>query len=236
MNRRTMTLLINFSKFVHLLICAQNGSRKPILQNNAFLLMRHCVLSRDGLVLKCIIDYCSKMGGVDLMDELTQYHEISRRSLKWSRKFIFYLIDICLVNAYCLHTKFASPAQKLSQYDFRKSIVEALIADAPNAKKPAKRGGRRSTPTSNEATVRLTERHFSSYIPAAPNSKRKHATRDCICCNLPPSARVRCRRVQTSHWCEICEAPLCYPNCFQLFHTYTNYKQEARRRGYGFQN
>ena len=126
MNRRTMTLLINFSKFVHLLICAQNGSRKPILQNNAFLLMRHCVLSRDGLVLKCIIDYCSKMGGVDLMDELTQYHEISRRSLKWSRKFIFYLIDICLVNAYCLHSKFASLLINFHNMTFANQLLKPL--------------------------------------------------------------------------------------------------------------
>ena len=60
-----------------------------------------------------VTDYCSKMRGVDLMDQVSQYYEITRRSMKWWRKLAFYMIDLCTVNAYQLYKKFSNNRKKL---------------------------------------------------------------------------------------------------------------------------
>ncbi|XP_035829688.1 piggyBac transposable element-derived protein 4-like [Aplysia californica] len=181
----------------------------------------------------CILDYCSKMGGVDLMDQVTSYYEISRRSLKWWRKLAFYLMDLCLVNAFQLYLKFSPAQKKLTHAEFRKSIVETLVSEAPSARRPTTQGGKRRATTDVPALPRLTERHFSRFIPAAEGSKRSHGARDCVVCNLPAASRKGCKRQQTSHWCQDCNAPLCYPECFILFHTKMDYQQEARRQELG---
>ncbi|XP_035825742.1 piggyBac transposable element-derived protein 4-like [Aplysia californica] len=183
---------------------------------------------RRPLVMKptCIHDYCSKMGGVDLMDQVTRYDEISRKSFKWCRKLAFYLIDLWMVNAYQLHRKF-SP-HRMCHSDFREAVITSLVAEAASVSQPASQRGASRAPSE----ARLTERHFSSYIPSKPGAKRKHGAKDCVVYNLPSSSREKFKRIQTSHWCEDCEVPLFYPDCFKLFHTVVDYKQEARRKEY----
>ncbi|KAH3864369.1 hypothetical protein DPMN_027386 [Dreissena polymorpha] len=40
----------------------------------------------------CIVDFGSRMGGVDLSDQLNQYNSVARKSKKWWRKLFFHLM------------------------------------------------------------------------------------------------------------------------------------------------
>ena len=50
-----------------------------------------------------IIDYNKYMGAVDLSDQLLQYTANRRRTLKWYKKVMFHMYDLCSVQAYLLY-------------------------------------------------------------------------------------------------------------------------------------
>jgi hypothetical protein len=175
-----------------------------------------------------VIDYCSKMGGVDLMDQVSSYYEITRKSMKWWRKLAFYLVDLCIVNSYQLYRKFSVDARKMSHAQFRLVLVKALASRAEPSTPRHK--SRKEVPDEIPPRLRHPGMHFSDYIPKAQNSKskRKYGQRDCVVCNVAASKRINFKRVQTSYWCEQCEVPMCHPVCFKLYHRYADYKQQAR--------
>lgn len=47
-----------------------------------------------------VIDYNTKMMGVDLFDQLRERYAIGRRSRKWWYRIFDYLVDMCIVNSY----------------------------------------------------------------------------------------------------------------------------------------
>ena len=51
----------------------------------------------------CVHEYNQHMNGVDRMDQKVSYYPFMRRTLKWPVKFIFYMLQITLANAFILH-------------------------------------------------------------------------------------------------------------------------------------
>lgn len=49
---------------------------------------------------RVMIQYNKYMGGVDANDQLVKYSHFSRRTLKWSKKVFFRLLNNCMVNSY----------------------------------------------------------------------------------------------------------------------------------------
>ena len=41
--------------------------------------------------------YCGRMGGVDLSNQLLNYHSFLRKSLKWTQKLLIYLFNIVIL-------------------------------------------------------------------------------------------------------------------------------------------
>jgi hypothetical protein len=109
-----------------------------------------------------VVDYIQKMGGVDLNDQVLQYYEVIRKSVKWSTKLFFHLFNMMLVNAFVLFKKSGINVsnKKKAHMIFRQSVIKALLQESEDLPLPGKRG-RRAEPLS-----RLTERHFPSHIPA----------------------------------------------------------------------
>jgi hypothetical protein len=62
-----------------------------------------------------------------------------------------------VINAYLLYKKFSDDDPKLGHYEFRQALAESLIAESPNAPKPAASAGKRIT---GEKPLRLTENIF----------------------------------------------------------------------------
>ena len=57
-----------------------------------------------------ILDYNQNMGGVDLADQHLSYYSLgTRRTLKWSKKVFWRLIDISIINSWIIYkTNFPS--------------------------------------------------------------------------------------------------------------------------------
>jgi hypothetical protein len=168
----------------------------------------------------CIVDYVSKMGGVDLSDQINQYDSCLRKTTKWYKKLFFHLFNLCIINAYLLYTKFTDE-DKLDSHQFKVELAKAFINEAPNAPTPNICQGRKHT---GDRPLHLRERHFPDNIPAKPGAKRLRPSRDCFACNTKKSIRDGFKRKQTSFWCPDCEKPLCILKCFRVYHSVDNYK------------
>ena len=167
-----------------------------------------------------VLDYVKLMGGVDLSDQLAQYYSCLRKTVKWWRKLFFHLLQLLVINAYTLFTKFGN--QKISHFGFMKSLVIALCEEGHRCPSPIRK---RAGP---DLPLRLKDRHFPTYIKPKPGAKRAKPCRDCYACNPKKKFRKGFKRHQTSFWCEDCGRALCVPDCFRAFHKYKDYKRHVR--------
>ena len=178
----------------------------------------------NNLVTKpsCIVDYCSLMGGVDLSDQINQYQSCLRKTSKWYKKLLFYLLNLCVINAYILYKKFTPVDRARKNHNsFRVSLVSALIQEGAGLPRPQTGMGRKIL---GDKPTRLQDRHFRDHIPAKPGAKRSHPSRDCIPCNYKKSRRQTNKRKQSSIWCPECNVALCVATCFRAQHTLHNYR------------
>ena len=81
------------------------------------------------------------MGDVEKSDQLAANHRAACKSLKWYKK-LFYLLDLTLVNCYCVYLV---SGHHLSFLDFRLQLVRELLFDEPLTESRPQR----DTPLSN---------------------------------------------------------------------------------------
>ena len=173
--------------------------------------------------------YCKRMGGVDLNDQLLNYSNFLRKSVKWARKLLIHLFNMVILNAYILNKTYG--IEKLSQDEYRDRIVKFLITEGlksysiPLPPVISRRLGKRSIEEHNEK--RLTERHFIERIPAGEGRKRAKPIRPCYVCNNLPGLEIQLNIKRTSYWCGQCTKPLCVTPCFELYHTHLEYTTQA---------
>jgi hypothetical protein len=76
-----------------------------------------------------VIDYTSKMGGVDRADHYCSSYGILKKSLKWWRKLYFSILEVSLVNSFLLYNMSQQSANlpTLSHLVFRKKVIEGLV-------------------------------------------------------------------------------------------------------------
>ena len=79
----------------------------------------------------CIVLYNASMGGVDKMDQCIKYYPFTRKSVKWTKKFAFYLIQIAMFNAYIIYTDNVSQRKCKSLYEFILSVIRSFITCRP---------------------------------------------------------------------------------------------------------
>ena len=81
---------------------------------------------------KCIADYNTYMGGVDLSDQMFRMYSVGSRTRKWWKTLFFHLFDMVVVNAYLLwkHSKPSDlalhMASNYSLLDFRTDLAIQL--------------------------------------------------------------------------------------------------------------
>ncbi len=115
-------------------------------------------------------------------------------------------------------------SDRLSQYDFRVSIVHALLEIADDAPLPLRRGWKHDIAPPR----RLVERHFPTFIEPAPGRQHRHGIRDCVACNVPTGNRQGFKRHKSSFQFHSCAVALCVPVCFEVYHTVKDYKAALR--------
>ena len=74
-----------------------------------------------------IMDYNKYMGGVDHFDQMVKYYQFITKSQKWTRKVIFYLLQMAMHNAFVLYKKFSQVEKKLDYMGFQTTIYKSLL-------------------------------------------------------------------------------------------------------------
>lgn len=153
--------------------------------------------------------YNTNMAGVDLYDQLLGTYAYPHKAQKWYLPIYHTIVETALVNGYIAYRESREEEQKLLPViEFRKKVIDGLLENFE------KKVVKKCKAIPNEY-VRLKERHF---IQKYENKKYKP---DCKVC---ASLRPRVRR-QTCYFCADCQTPLCVVPCFELFHTYKDFKR-----------
>ncbi|KAG7523075.1 hypothetical protein JOB18_038510 [Solea senegalensis] len=73
---------------------------------------------------ECVVANNLSMNGVDKLDQNIAYYPFIRRSLNWSKKFVAYLFQLCMFNAY----RAKNPGECKTLLEFMRRVVKSWTA------------------------------------------------------------------------------------------------------------
>ena len=137
-----------------------------------------------------IWEYTKYMQGVDRLDEFMKYYSFLWKTKRWTKKILFYFLQIALQNAYALYQKYTTNRTELTHFKFHMAaigslihfdpaewpVTGSLIPHAPNlpqpqAAMPPAPGTPRSSPDSDSPPPRTP--HQSPPQPTPGPSRKK---------------------------------------------------------------
>lgn len=142
-----------------------------------------------------VVTYNNGMGGVDLCDQKLSYYPIGRKTVKWWKYVLFFVINVCIVNASTLREITTRPHQHSKPPDqlvFRENLVRQLIGSFSSR--------RASIPSAPVQVPHLLERI---------------SARNCTECARVGRKTKNNLAVRTTWQCLSCQTPLCKNPCFQ---------------------
>ena len=154
-----------------------------------------------------ICDYTSHMGAVDRSDHYCASYSFTRKTLRWWRKLLFWLIEVCMVNSFLLY-KEVHQLHEARHLRYRNNVIVQLVGEIRN-KDP-----NRGRPSTSDAAERLNKApHFIAKGPRGHN-------KNCMVCSSKEDRKT------TLFFCETCQRkPGLHPGeCFKKYHTQVNYK------------
>jgi hypothetical protein len=144
---------------------------------------------------QAIRDYFHYARAVDIINQLHYSYAPGRKSRKCSTRLVWWLLDICILNAYrlwqCDH-----PAE--SHLTFRMALMHELMEQLPAERRP------RSQPRGHGPASVLASEHYSLF---------SNSVGDCVYCSRRDNQRVR-----SSYVCAKCGVHLCIGACFAAHH------------------
>lgn len=149
--------------------------------------------------------YQENMRGVDLCDQLRECYQVGRPCKKWWRYFLWFYVNLCIVNAYVILRESrggAPPAgcngKQFTQRHFRVRLAQQLIGDYQGARGMERAARKRHADSPIEYGHRLDRM-----------SERSRRCRNCTNKGL---------RHESVFGCKICNVHLCRGGCFSEFH------------------
>ncbi|XP_030640078.1 piggyBac transposable element-derived protein 4-like [Chanos chanos] len=151
-----------------------------------------------------VVEYNKLMGGVDLSEQLIQYHAAQHKTLKWYRKLFLHFLDIAATNAYILH-------KELQQQDSMtpKAFMEELTAQLCGVTQK-----RQKTPVKKASCVHVPVP--GAEVVADSRTRASAGRRTCAYCR-----GERGKNTKTPWKCKACDVYLCLQpdrNCFEAWH------------------
>jgi len=131
---------------------------------------------------------------VDTIDQLHANYSIGRKSKKWWPRLVWWLIDMCIINAYSLYQQ--KQQVQIAQLQFRQLLMQQVIEQYGQEHNSADK-------SSSSSYHKQQKQHWP---------QTTDAERDCVYCSNRSELR-RQSRVQ----CELCQVHLCI-DCFKLYH------------------
>lgn len=58
---------------------------------------------------------------------MVKYYQFLRKTIKWTKKFVFYLMQMAMHNSFVLFSKFTNDARKLTLLQYQERTVMKLI-------------------------------------------------------------------------------------------------------------
>ena len=188
-------------------------------------------------------DYNKYMGGVDLVDNVLKHYSCWRKTRRWYRRILFYIVEVSANNAYVLEN-FVSPhivqgKEKRGILQFRLDLAQQLIAPFQQVNIPRSVGRPR---VAEEERLINTGAHHPALTPGAANNKNcqvcSHRVREELRIQYPhlkASERPRQHIRRSNVWCTKCKVHLCLGNwdsktdrpepgnCWYLWHHIVEY-------------
>lgn len=145
---------------------------------------------------QAIRDYFHHARAVDVINQLHYSYAPGRKSRRCATRLVWWLLDICILNAYRL---WQCDHPHESHLTFRMLLMHELMKQLPTERRPH----RHSMPT--HAAPALANEHYSLRFPEE---------RDCRQCSNRAG-----QRKQTHFMCPKCKVHLCIGDCFRAFHS-----------------
>ena len=173
-----------------------------------------------------VAEYNKYMNGVDRLDQMISYYPFTRKTVKWTKKFVMYLFSIAMYNSFVLFTA-AKGGQKKSLLPFLLSIVQSWgkLRDvraqeedgaAASASQPDTSRAQRAPRHDPESRLSVSlGRHELVQIPVSGKTLRPQKR-----CRVCSHAGVR---RETRFVCKECNVPM-HSECFHKYHTKKCYK------------
>jgi len=166
-------------------------------------------------------DYNAYMGGVDRSDQHKSYYSVGRKSKKWWRYVMWYILNVSIYNAYFVWKQSVplgrSPAQmaarkKMTHRLFRFELIEQLIAGyAMNQHRP---GAMRASRIRPAATM------IASNAISHLCVKIQGRGRQCVQCKATGRKTPKGHPVESGFMCADCgDIALCKGECFTRYHS-----------------
>jgi len=141
------------------------------------------------------VDYNLNKGHVDSVDQVRQYYGLERRVQRTWPSLAWWLIDMCLVNAYTLWS--VDTGTHVGHLRFREQLLHQIAALFPSSR------------THVQPDVPREQRmHRAGHYP-----KKTTARGTCVHCT-----HGRAGRSVTRFKCELCDKHLCIDPCFKEYH------------------
>ena len=145
---------------------------------------------------QAISDYFHFARAIDIINQLHYSYVPGRKSRKCSTRLVWWLIDVCILNAYRLWQTL-HPAD--THLQFRTQLMHELMEQLPQ-----ERRSQRAT-RARGAGAAPAHIHYSLLVDSRG---------DCVQCSRRPD-----HRVTTSYICAACNTHLCIGNCFASYHS-----------------
>lgn len=153
---------------------------------------------------RLISEYNRCMGGTDLMDQHISRYRISIRRKKWWWAIFSWLLDVVVVNAWCISKK-CKHLTPLTQLEFRREVSQNyLTAFGVAPKGTGKQATAKSSVTLNRVSDNLRYDRLDHLLTCIPNNKRRRCAGE----GCSTSTRTMCTK---------CDVGLCL-QCNLIFH------------------
>ncbi|CAG4933722.1 unnamed protein product [Parnassius apollo] len=175
---------------------------------------------------KEIARYNSFMSGIDRADQMISYYSCPRKTIRWYKKAIFYMLDVAAWNAFFLFKKYVikKNVKKYGYVEYRDKLIRSFtkLGDVVGKDLVSVDAWKRyppKTPDPSTSTPGTGVGYWPIRIAAHENSKKKYSFLNCrVCLSQEPK-----RRREISYRCSGCpkSSPLC-PECFETWHSISN--------------
>jgi len=172
-----------------------------------------------------VVQYNKFMKGVDRADQYLSYYSVLRKTVKWSKKVVLYLLNCALFNAFCVY-RTLNTNKKVKYKNFLHEVGRSWISEVQDRsesnsddlqlpeKQTTPRGPKQDPPCRLSGDFRI---HKLEKIVGGGEGKRKYPARQCKVC------AAHKKRSETRYICKICVVPLHKGSCFEKYHSVTNY-------------